>query len=64
MNIKGFQSEAKTARKAVTDALKNCQELLWQMDRDGLRGQERMEAEQVIRIIERLKSAKEILSTR
>lgn len=61
MNIKVFQREMKSARKALKKSLERCQNLLWEMDRDGLTGQERTDAEEAIRIVERLKSAKGIL---
>lgn len=54
----------KSVRKAVTESLKRCQEQLWEMDRSGLTGQERMDAEEAIRMVERLKCAKAILSGR
>lgn len=61
MNIKEFQREMKSARKALKKSLERCQNLLWEMDRDGLTGQERTDAEEAIRIVERLRSANGIL---
>ncbi|MDY6288425.1 MAG: hypothetical protein SPM02_03130 [Bacteroidales bacterium] len=41
--------------------MQRCQELLWEMERDGLSGQERTEAEEAVRIVERLECIKGIL---
>lgn len=60
--LKGVQREAEAAKAAVVAAERRCQEMLWGMERDGLSGQERMDAEKALKVTQMLKSADKVIA--
>jgi hypothetical protein len=58
---KEIQKERAKVRNTLSKSIERCQVLIWQIERDGLKGQERIESEQALRLIEHMKCADRLL---